>query len=147
MAAVCRRAVSIVARQTRRRAVGQAILTHVAEKTIFRDPRFERAVTVSEELKLKILLVVGVLLVLALVLYRVLRPAIAVARQFLKTIRYFQTISTPTERKRAVEKLVQCETCGVWIPEGRTLTSGSLAYCSRDCLKRTGVGRRKNSAA
>ncbi|HEX5702795.1 MAG TPA: PP0621 family protein [Pyrinomonadaceae bacterium] len=97
---------------------------------------------------MKILLVVGVLLVLALVLYRVLRPVITIARQFLKTIRHFQQVASPPARPgNAAEKLVKCETCGVWTPEGRTLSSGSLAYCSRECLKRAGTSRRTNTAA
>ena len=95
----------------------------------------------------KILLVVIILLLLALVMYRVLRPVIRIARQFLKTIRHIQSITTPVQPKNAAEKLVKCETCEIWVPESRTLSRGSLTYCSRDCLKRAGVPRRKNTAA
>ena len=96
---------------------------------------------------MKILIVVGVLVLLAAALYRLLIPFIRLARQFLKTVRHFKNIATPVREKGAAEKLVKCETCGVWIPESRALSSGSLAYCSRDCLKRAGVPRRKNTAA
>ena len=96
---------------------------------------------------MKILFVAGVLFVLALTLYRLLRPYIRMARQFLKSVRHFQSMVNPVREKSAAEKLVKCETCGIWIPESRTLASGSLAYCSRDCLKRAGMAQRKNTAA
>ena len=96
---------------------------------------------------MKILLVVGVLVLLAVVLYRFLRPVIALVRQFRKTVRHFQTLGTPSRPNSAAEKLVKCESCGIWIPESRALFRGSLEYCSRDCLKRAGVAGRKDTAA
>jgi hypothetical protein len=96
---------------------------------------------------LNILIVAGLLVLLAVVLYRVLRPVIRLVRNFRSTLRDFQTITNPKRPGGAVEKLVKCETCGVWIPESRVLTSGLLSYCSSECLKQSGVNRRRNTAA
>jgi hypothetical protein len=94
---------------------------------------------------LRILLVVGLVLALALFVYRAVRPYLKLIRQFFQTVRHFQSVgSTPassTGQQR--EKLVKCETCNTWIPESRALAANSGEYCSQDCLSRAVVGRRK----
>ena len=97
---------------------------------------------------LKLLVVVGAVLLVAGLLYWLMRPVIKFARQFLETVRHFQQVtSTPVRPNGTAEKLIKCETCETWIPESRKLTAGSMAYCSRDCLKRAGVNRRRDTAA
>ena len=144
MVADCQRAASIGARQIRRRVVARSIHIRADEKTTYHDYLSR----LTKENQLRLLLVVGVLLILAIVLYRVLRPVINLARTFVKTVRHFQQVtSRPARANGAAEKLIKCEACETWIPESRKLMAGSLAYCSRDCLKRPGVNRRTDTAA
>lgn len=45
-----------------------------------------------------------------------------------------------SDRQQAeVEELVECSTCGTFVPTGRALSSGdSRVYCSRECRTRDG---------
>jgi len=97
---------------------------------------------------LRILLAVGFIVLLLAVLYRTLRPMISTARQFIRAIRHFQQVTnSPSHPTGAAEKLIQCATCDTWIPQSRALTAHSMDYCSRECIKRGGVAKRRNSAA
>jgi len=96
---------------------------------------------------LRIVFIVALLLALVAIIYRALRPYLNLIRQFIRTVRHFQNVSAPSTRPNAAaEKLVQCATCGIWIPETRSLVANSIDYCSRDCLKRAGVSRERKVA-
>lgn len=89
--------------------------------------------------KLKYLVVIGLVALLLVLLLRRLRPYLRIAQEFIRTFRNFQQMSAPraNPRNQQPEKLVCCETCGTWIPIGRSLTAGSndSVYCSTDCLR------------
>lgn len=96
---------------------------------------------------MKILLVIG-LIALLLALYRVLRPVVGMALQFIRAVRHFQQVNgSPSRSQGAGEKLIQCATCETWIPQSRALTANSKDYCSRECVKRAGVARRRENSA
>ena len=92
---------------------------------------------------MKILLVVGVLVLVTIVLYRVVRPILNLVRQFRLTVRHFQTISTRARPSHTAEKLVKCETCQTWIPQSRAFSANAHEYCSQVCLKRGTVNQRQ----
>jgi hypothetical protein len=93
---------------------------------------------------LKIAFVVGLVLVLALLIYRAVRPYLKLLRQFIQSVRHFQrTIQNPPRPDIQSHKLVKCEQCGTYLPQSRALTAKALWFCSEDCLKRAGVTRRK----
>jgi len=73
---------------------------------------------------------------LLVLLYRRLRPYLKAIRDFINTVRQFQTAAAGPKRQGETEKLVRCETCGVWIPITRALTSrsGEMLFCSAECL-------------
>jgi type II secretory pathway pseudopilin PulG len=87
---------------------------------------------------LVVIALVALLLVLLVLLLRRLRPYLRIAQEFIKTLRNFQQMSATraNPRNQQPEKLVCCETCGTWIPIGRSLTIGSSdsVYCSTECL-------------
>jgi len=83
---------------------------------------------------LKYLVVIALVALLLFLLYRRLRPYIKRLREILDAIRQFQKGSSTVGRRPVVEKLVQCETCGIWIPASRALASRSeKAFCSIKC--------------
>jgi hypothetical protein len=93
---------------------------------------------------LRILFVLGLVLALALLIYRAVRPYLKLIRQFFQTVRHFQNVSeSPPPSGRQREKLIKCEMCNTWIPQSRALAANSVEYCSQDCLSRGAVGRRK----
>jgi len=73
---------------------------------------------------------------LLVLLYRRLRPYLKTIRNFINTVRQFQAQAARPKRQGETEKLVRCETCGVWIPITRALTSrsGETLFCSAECL-------------
>jgi type II secretory pathway pseudopilin PulG len=87
---------------------------------------------------LKYVVVIALVALLLVLLLRRLRPYLRIAQEFIKTFRNFQQMSATraNHRNQQPEKLVRCETCGTWIPIGRSLTAGSSdsIYCSTDCL-------------
>jgi len=89
---------------------------------------------------LKYLLVIALLALLALLLYRKLRPYLSNLRQIINAIRQFQSAAVKQRGSDAKsEKLVCCETCGTWIPAGRRLPgSGDRVFCSVECRKAEG---------
>lgn len=92
----------------------------------------------------KILFVLGLLLVLAVLVYRTLRPVIKLVRQFVQTVRHVQKVSVKEPAPRSgAERLLQCATCNTWIPQSRALAANSASYCSPDCLKRGRVTQRR----
>jgi hypothetical protein len=93
---------------------------------------------------LKAALIFGVLIVLALIVYRALRPYLKLVRQFLQAVRYFQQpIHRTTSSRQEGEKLVKCAACDTWVPESRALHGNMSDYCSRACLEGTGRRARK----
>lgn len=95
---------------------------------------------------LKIAFVAGIVFVLALLVYRTLRPFLNLIRQFVQTVRHFQQVGArepDPDAKRKGERLVQCVTCNTWIPQSRALAANSASYCSPECVKRAGVTRRR----
>jgi hypothetical protein len=105
----------------------------------------------------KYFLVLAVLALVALLIYRRLRPYIHVARRALGFVRDVRRLSrqdapgTTTRRAAAApgERLVRCSSCGTWLPASRALAarSSTEAYCSVDCVGRAaGGGSRPRSA-
>ena len=76
---------------------------------------------------------------LLFLLYRKLRPYIKGIGQIIHTIRQFQSgaVNHSNRANDKPEKLVCCETCGTWVPIGRTLSSSSddALFCSAECFK------------
>jgi len=92
----------------------------------------------------KILFVLGLLLVLAVLVYSMLRPVIKLVRQFVQTVRHFQKVGVKEPAARSgAERLLQCATCNTWIPQSRALAASAASYCSQDCLKRARVTQRR----
>jgi hypothetical protein len=89
---------------------------------------------------LKYLLVIALLALLVFLLYRKLRPYLRSIRQIINAIRQFQSATVKPEKPGAKsEKLVCCETCGTWVPAGRTLAgAGDAVFCSAECRKAVG---------
>jgi len=85
---------------------------------------------------LKYLVVIALLALLLVLLYRRLRPYLKTIRNFINTVRQFQTEAARPKRQAETEKLVRCAACGVWIPITRALTSrsGEMLFCSVECL-------------
>jgi hypothetical protein len=93
---------------------------------------------------LKIAFVLGLVVVVALLVYRALRPYLKLVRQFIQSVRHFQrTIQDPPATDIHSHKLVKCEQCETYLPQSRALTAKSLYFCSEDCLKRARISRRK----
>jgi hypothetical protein len=87
---------------------------------------------------LKYLVVIALVVLLLVLLFRKLRPYLQILRNFINAIRQFQNAGAfSSKRSGGSEKLVRCETCGVWIPATRALSSrsGELLFCSTDCLR------------
>ena len=100
---------------------------------------------------MKVLFVIGLVALLFLLLYRRLRPYLKIVQNFLNSIRQFQQISASQAGRRRPdqqsEKLVHCETCGIWIPIGRAISSGSSRafFCSAECERGREMKRRSAS--
>ena len=93
---------------------------------------------------MKVVLILGVLIILALLVYRALRPYLKLIRQFVQAVRYFQQPNTRrTSARREGERLVKCAACDTWIPESRALHGNMNDYCSTACLDRAGSRARK----
>jgi hypothetical protein len=89
---------------------------------------------------LKYFLVIALLAFLGFLLYRKLRPYLRSLRQIIDTIRQFQSAIVNQKSPDAkTQKLVRCETCGTWVPAGRTLPgSDGRVFCSVECRKAVG---------
>lgn len=87
------------------------------------------------------------LFVLALLLLYRSRRYLKLIHQFLQSVRHFQTVaSRETPARSESHKLIQCGSCGTWIPESRAVAANFGEYCSNDCLKRAEMtGRRKTA--
>lgn len=133
--------VSIAARQIRLQDVAQQIPTRAGERTTCRKAF---SGTVAFITLLKVAVVLGVLIILALLVFRAVRPYLKLIRQFIQAIRYFQQPNSPSpSSRREGEKLVKCAACDTWIPESRVLHANIHEFCSRECLERAGTRARK----
>src|SRR5436189_332960 len=134
MAKRCRRAVWIGARRIQRRDGAPAILTRAGERTTCRRAP---SASLNSVILLKVALILGIIIVLALLVYRALHPYLKLIGQFIQTVRYFQQARdrTPPARREG-EKLVKCAACDTWIPESSALHANGSEYCSRVCLQR-----------
>jgi hypothetical protein len=95
---------------------------------------------------LKYLVVIALIALLLVLMYRRLRPYLKAIRNFINSIRHFQQANDSSSRYGGPsEKLVRCDSCGIWIPAGRALSadSGNAVFCSRDCLS----GKKKQTQA
>jgi len=93
---------------------------------------------------LRILFVLGLVLALALLVYRAVRPYLKLIRQFFQTVRHFQSVgNSPPASGQQREKLIKCGICDTWIPQSRALAANSVEYCSQDCLSRGALSGRK----
>ena len=101
----------------------------------------------TAEGNLKYLVLIALVALLFVFLYRRLRPYLKLGREFLNSIRHFQQIfsNRAKPQNQHPEKLVCCDTCGTWVPLGRSLTAGSgnAVFCSVDCLS----GKKRKSQA
>lgn len=91
-------------------------------------------------------LVIAVLVGLVFyLLYRRLRPYIALLRKIIGIASGI--LETPAEKPKTVtsNKLTRCEACGTWVPENRALTPGpgNAFYCSSKCLDSASSVKRK----
>jgi hypothetical protein len=83
---------------------------------------------------LKYLVVIALVALLFFLLYRKVRPYIKNLRQILEVIRQFQAGGSTVDSQPGPEKLIQCETCGIWVPASRALPSRSeKVFCSIKC--------------
>lgn len=94
------------------------------------------------------ILIIGLLfaIVFALLSYWRLRPYINMARRMFGMVRDVRRMSVnrttePLSRSdEASNRLVRCEACGTWTPQGRAVRLRSSTYCSHDCLERAATG-------
>lgn len=92
---------------------------------------------------MKLLFVLALFAVLALLLYRRLRPYINAARRVLGFVREARLnvegapATSPRSAGAASESLVRCANCDTWLPASRALTlrSSASVYCSTACLE------------
>ena len=134
-------AASIGGRRIHPRDGATAIPTRGGERTTCR--RVSSLLLNSVTL-LKAALILGIITVLALLVYRALRPYLKLIRQFIQTVRYFQQANPqPPSARREGEKLIKCAACDTWIPESRALHANGSEYCSRVCLQRAAGRSRK----
>ena len=83
---------------------------------------------------MKYLVVIALVALLLFLLYRKVRPYLRNLREILEVIRQFQTGGSTVKSQPGAEKLIQCETCAIWIPASRALTSRSeKVFCSIKC--------------
>ncbi len=81
-----------------------------------------------------ILIVIAVLLGLTLLRYRKqIKGMIGLART-LREIREAASVPRNVEKKNEATALVNCSSCGVWVPEGRALQAKGVNFCSETCL-------------
>lgn len=94
---------------------------------------------------MKYLVVIALVALLLVLVLRRLRPYLRLVQQFINTLRQVKqmgaTRANPQNQKP--EKLVCCETCGTWIPIGRTFTTSSTdaVFCSAACLSSRKYGK------
>jgi hypothetical protein len=102
--------------------------------------------------KLKLLVILGILAVIFFFIYLRLRPYIRMARQMLGVARGVRQAVRPepaassTQSSGAGDRLIRCDSCETWVPSSRAikLRSSSASYCSHDCLERAAeVSKRK----
>jgi hypothetical protein len=96
---------------------------------------------------IKYLLILFFVSTAAYIIYVRLRPYIKIARRAFGFVREARRMTEdgaaqPTQRARAAggEKLVRCASCDTWLPASRAVTfrASPHAYCSQECLERTG---------
>ena len=97
---------------------------------------------------IKYLLVFIFLAFAVALVYVRLRPYISIARRAFGFVRDARRMTgpdaaAPPRRTQGAggEKLVRCAACGTWLPASRALNfraSPQEAYCSEECLERTG---------
>lgn len=94
---------------------------------------------------MKLAIVLILLLLIGAIIYWRIRPYLTIARRVMETLRAIQsggpraTSGVINAKSKAGEKLIRCESCGVWLPYSRALSdrsSGGLSYCSADCLEK-----------
>ncbi|MBA2341483.1 MAG: hypothetical protein H0V88_13925 [Pyrinomonadaceae bacterium] len=96
---------------------------------------------------MKLAIILTVIFMIGAIVYWRIRPYLAIARRVMATMR---AIQSGGERRGATgvsgakgatgEKLIRCESCGVWLPASRALedrSSGGSSYCSTDCLEKS----------
>jgi hypothetical protein len=107
---------------------------------------------------LKFLLILGLLVTIAGLVYWRIRPYILMLRHALNVVRGVgqfngareSSAATPRRAATANEKLVRCSACGTWTPASRavSLRSSTSSYCSAECLERAADSpRRANKSA
>ena len=86
-----------------------------------------------------ILIVIVVLLGLTAVRYRKqIKAMIGLARK-LKELKEGAGLGGSAVKNDRPVALVNCSSCGVWIPQDRILKAKNKAYCSDACLKKPAV--------
>jgi len=85
-----------------------------------------------------------------LLVYSRLRPYIQFARKLVRLVNASgeQTSqSTPSSGKQVEKKLIQCGTCGTFIPADRAFGRAGLAsYCSAECLEKAAASKEQKLA-
>ena len=105
-------------------------------------------------MRLKLLIVLGIIGVIFLLVYLRLRPYIRMARQMLGVAREVgrasgQTSAASPAVRSGGDRLVRCAACETWIPASRALKlrSSATAYCSTACLEGTAEGSQRKAAS
>ena len=100
-------------------------------------------------------LVISTLISLLLILiYSRVRPYLEFLQKILgaaKTAADSQSTGSGTAKNSAAKvdgKLVRCVSCGTWIPADRAIgPKGNLTYCSRECLEKPSVSRKRKAVS
>ena len=153
MAGRCLQAASIGERAVPHRAGAPPIRFHDGERKTWVDhvralaTRLDK--TSSVPTALRVLILIGLLASLFFLFYRRLRPYLRSIHEFIHTVRHFQKVTRESSVPGAhqPEKLIQCQTCGTWVPQTRALSANSLAYCSQECLQQQASNKRKKKVS
>jgi len=93
---------------------------------------------------LKLAIIIILLLLVGAIIYWRIRPYLKAARRVMETVRAIQnsgeecTFGVSETKGKSGEKLIRCESCGVWLPSSRALahrSSSNASYCSTACLE------------
>jgi len=98
---------------------------------------------------MKYLVIAALVSVIFVLVYSRVRPYLKLIQKIASSLNAAVDITTTTPRQQpktpSKNKLVRCDSCGIWIPAERALNlnSGLATFCSAECMAIKGSKERK----
>ncbi|HJP95336.1 MAG TPA: hypothetical protein VJ875_25525 [Pyrinomonadaceae bacterium] len=100
---------------------------------------------------MKYLIIAVLVSIIFVLVYARIRPYLELIQKVVKSLNVVTDINASTaspQKTSSRNKLVRCESCGIWIPADRALklNSGLATFCSPECMAKEPASKNRKIA-